>query len=392
MKKPTLAMCVSNLERAAFESSIAKLRKQVRALEATDTALLPRMVILETRQAVLRSEYDAKEAGDGAEIGRLIARVEKVETRVAVLEADARGVEAAVADANRAGLEEPKPAAKPPERPQQGPFSPEPTGFFATGRTQLEDGLARVGRDLCEYTYDGDNTAMMCRGDCKYGIGSFSAKGQRPASSEQTGCPEVHQALAIIHAMTSAEYSAILARAKGEGPDAPAPSPVAEVPQCRTCPSFRERTWCADCQALRAGAKTGGGRAVNPSPDSSEASATRKDAGPVPPPGSPAERRSGDYYQGKAAAVGPCSITGPHDCDRTAHAKPATGGPTGDPLYWQGRDDGFAHGLRAGRDAERARCLYVVATLRHGPSLCRSEYCAAIDGALAAIDDGKETR
>ena len=111
-----------------------------------------------------------------------------------------------------------------------------------------------------------------------------------------------------------------------------APSPVAEVPQCRTCPSFRERTWCADCQALRAGA----------------------------------ERRSGDYYQGKAAAV-----------------EPATGEPTDDDLLtvcrYPTQVDGLRAVWRAGRDAERKR---IRAEVLH----------YAVPGRLVDFIDGKETR
>lgn len=84
--------------------------------------------------------------------------------------------------------------------------------FFATTRAKLEAGLERVGRDLCSYVSAGGTERATC--DCKYGIGLTPAKGEN-AGSEQTGCPEVHMALAMIKAMTDEEYAAILERAGG---------------------------------------------------------------------------------------------------------------------------------------------------------------------------------
>ena len=84
--------------------------------------------------------------------------------------------------------------------------------FFATNRPKFEAGLERVGRDLCAYVMEGEVGRASC--DCKYGIGAYQTKGLN-AGSEQTGCPEVHMALAMIHAMTDSEYAAILGRAGG---------------------------------------------------------------------------------------------------------------------------------------------------------------------------------
>ena len=87
-----------------------------------------------------------------------------------------------------------------------------PSVFFATARVKLEAGLERVGRDLCVYVTAGEVGRAIC--DCKYGIGASQEKGAQ-AGSEQTGCPEVHTALAMIRAMTDEEYLAILGRAGG---------------------------------------------------------------------------------------------------------------------------------------------------------------------------------
>jgi hypothetical protein len=96
--------------------------------------------------------------------------------------------------------------------PKKTPTKPK-SAFFATSRAKLEAGLERVGRDLCAYVYTGFAGRATC--DCKYGIGAVQAKFGRAASTEMTGCPEVHQALAMVRAMTNREYDSLVRRAGG---------------------------------------------------------------------------------------------------------------------------------------------------------------------------------
>jgi hypothetical protein len=70
---------------------------------------------------------------------------------------------------------------------------------FGVGKTRLLAGLDRVRVRLCEY-----GGSLSC--DCKYGAAG--------GGSEQSGCPEVSVAEALIAVMTPEEFASLCSRAR----------------------------------------------------------------------------------------------------------------------------------------------------------------------------------
>ena len=73
-------------------------------------------------------------------------------------------------------------------------------GMFGQSQPRLVAGLMQVGDRLCQH--GGGDWPRRC--DCKFG-----ASGQ----GEESGCPEIVAATALIHAMTRAEYRRLCKRA-----------------------------------------------------------------------------------------------------------------------------------------------------------------------------------
>lgn len=65
--------------------------------------------------------------------------------------------------------------------------------------------------EVCVYSRPG-NVSRTC--DCKYGvpIGPGTKPLREPRGGEKTGCPELRSALAVLRAMTDAEWNELSAR------------------------------------------------------------------------------------------------------------------------------------------------------------------------------------
>ncbi len=81
--------------------------------------------------------------------------------------------------------------------------------MFGIGKERLEEGLGNIQHNLCAYMGE------TC--DCKYGIDRVDKKfgpTTRQMFSEQTGCPELRQALALIQAMTPEQFQELCVKAR----------------------------------------------------------------------------------------------------------------------------------------------------------------------------------
>jgi hypothetical protein len=76
--------------------------------------------------------------------------------------------------------------------------------MFSKNKGFIVKGLRAVQKNLCRYFGD------TC--DCKYGAEDLKPFGTR-SWGEQTGCPEVRTAIAILSVMTDEEYDALAKRA-----------------------------------------------------------------------------------------------------------------------------------------------------------------------------------
>ena len=73
--------------------------------------------------------------------------------------------------------------------------------MFGINQSELLDGLSNLQERICGYC------GPTC--DCKYGIEKIKNPIEKMQynTSEQTGCPEVRQAMAMIQALTNDEFN-----------------------------------------------------------------------------------------------------------------------------------------------------------------------------------------